>query len=126
MTLVLDASALLAYLHQEPGWKMVQAVVSKSCIGAVNWCEVAQKATQKGLDIARARNLLGDVGLVIIPFTQEQAESAASLWERTRRNSLSLADRACLALAIERGVTVLTADQAWGELDLGINIQIMR
>ncbi len=126
MKLVLDASALLAYLHQESGWEVIQAVVSESCIGAVNWCEVAQKTTRKGLDVARARSLLEDIGLVIVPFTREQAESTASLWERTRRNGLSLADRACLALAMERGVTVLTADRAWSNLDLGIDIQIVR
>ena len=49
MNAVLDASALLAYLHQESGWEEVHKVVGESCISAVNWCEVVQKAQHKGL-----------------------------------------------------------------------------
>jgi PIN domain nuclease of toxin-antitoxin system len=37
MSSVLDASALLAYLHREPGWQTVQAVIGTACIGTVNW-----------------------------------------------------------------------------------------
>lgn len=126
MTGVLDASALLAYLHQEDGWEKVQAMMGERCIGAVNWCEVAQKTARKGLDVARVRSLLKEIGLAIVPFTPEQAESAAVLWEHTKGQGLSLADRACLALALERKVPVFTADRAWVELGLDLDIQIIR
>jgi len=45
--IILDASALLAYLHKETGWEAVQSVIAEACIGSVNWCEVAQKITQQ-------------------------------------------------------------------------------
>ena len=77
---VLDASALLAYLHRETGWETVREVVGEGCVGAVNWCEVAQKAAHRGLDVGQVRALLGDVGLAIEPFTPKQAEAAAILW----------------------------------------------
>lgn len=99
MNPVLDASALLAYLHQEPGWDVVHTVIGESRIGAVNWCEVAQKTCQKGLDAGRVRSLLAEVGLIVVPFSQAHAELAASLWKPTKQHGLSLADRACLALA---------------------------
>jgi len=123
---VLDASALLAYLHQEPGSAEVKAVIGDAVIGTVNWCEVAQKVEQRGLDTAQVTRLLEEMGLEIVPFSSAQANLAAQLWEQTRRHGLSLADRACLALAIEHNAAVLTADRAWAELALDIEIQLIR
>ena len=126
MNPVLDASALLAYLHREPGWEEVQAVISESCICAVNWCEVAQKTEQKGMSVEKARSLLEELGLTISPFTADQAEHAAHLWEQSRQHGLSLADRACLALAIGQKSPVLTTDRVWSKLDLDIEIRLLR
>lgn len=126
MSLVLDASAVLAYLHREPGWDKVRAAIGEACIGAVNWSEIAQKATRKGLNVETARVLLTEVGLTIVPFSARQAEVAAHLWEKTHSRGLSLADRACLALAMEQQAPVLTADRVWRELDLGIEIRLVR
>lgn len=126
MSAVLDASALLAYLHQEPGWKLVQSALAGGCIGAVNWSEVALKAVRNGLDVPRIRSLLRDMEFAIFPFTPEQAEIAANLWPATRTHGLSLADRACLALALERKLPVLTADRVWSDLVLGIDVRLIR
>ena len=123
---VLDASALLAYLHQESGWERVRLALAGACIGAVNWCEVAQKASRNGLDVLRVRSLLQDMEMSILPFTLDQAEIAAQLWQQTHPLGLSLADRACLALAMERQRPILTADRAWSELSLGLDIQFIR
>jgi PIN domain nuclease of toxin-antitoxin system len=126
MNFVLDASALLAYLHREPGWKEVQPVVGESCICAVNWCEVAQKTKQKGMATEKARSLLEELGLTIIPFSSEHAELAANLLEHSRQHGLSLADRACLALTIEQKTPVLTTDRVWSKLDLSIEVRLLR
>jgi ribonuclease VapC len=126
MSPVLDASAVLAYLHREHGWEVVQGVIEGSAISAVNWSEVAQKTLQKGLSVATARGLLEQIGLQVVPFVTAQAETAAALWERGRPLGLSLADRACLALAVERQTPVLTADRAWADLDLGVEIRLVR
>jgi PIN domain nuclease of toxin-antitoxin system len=122
----IDASALLAYLHQEPGWDLVQSALAGGCIGAVNWSEVALKANRKGLDVPRIRGLLQDMELSIVPFTPEQAETAAALWPATKAQGLSLADRACLALALDRKLPVLTADRVWSDLGLDIDIRLIR
>jgi PIN domain nuclease of toxin-antitoxin system len=44
----------------------------------------------------------------------------------TRPYGLSLADRVCLALAIERGAKVYTADRAWKSIPLPIEIEVFR
>jgi len=124
--IILDASALLAYLHKETGWESVQSVIPESCIGTVNWSEVAQKIAHKGMDVSAVRSLLEELGLTIVPFSVEQAEFAAQLWEESRRLGISLADRACLALAKQHEVRVLTADRVWSELALSIEIQLLR
>lgn len=56
----------------------------------------------------------------------DHAESAAELWPRTRAAGLSLADRACLALARHHGVPALTADRAWCDVDAGVEVLIVR
>jgi len=126
MNPILDASAVLAYLHQEQGWKTVQSVIGKSYIGAVNWSEVAQKIKQKGMDIETVRSLLEELGLTIIPFPVEQAELAANLWDSGKAFGLSLADRACLALAMQQKSPVFTADKVWAKLQLDIEIHLLR
>jgi len=111
-----DASALLAYLRNEPGsQKVKQALDDGATCSAANWSEVIQKTLQRGDDWNAAQQVLGAFDLVIEPVTREDAELAASMW--AGRPSLSLGDRLCLALAQRLGVIALTADSAWGESD---------
>lgn len=126
MTPVLDASALLAFLHEEPGAETVRAVLGGAVVSAVNWAEVAQKGEQHGAAMSGMRKDFMDIGVVFEPFSSDQAEVAAQLWEPGRPLGLSLADRACLALTLERGGPVLTADKSWKKLDLPIEIRLVR
>ena len=126
MSSILDASALLAFLHQEPGAERVESALDGALISAVNWAEVVQKSLRRQTDVSWMQEGFAEVGVLFEPFTPAQAETAARLWDKTRRQGLSLADRACLALAMERNTPVLTADRAWGELDLGVEIQVIR
>ncbi len=123
---VLDASALLAFLHEEAGAERVRQALDGSIVCSVNWAEVVQKSLLKRANVAGMRDEFAEVGVDFEPFTASQAEIAAHLLERTCHHGLSLADRACLSLAMERKAPVLTADQTWGELELGIEIQILR
>ena len=67
-----------------------------------------------------------EVGVNFGPFTPQQAETAAWLWSHTRNHGLSLADRACLALAMDKGLPVITVDRAWARLSLDIEIRVLR
>jgi len=67
---------------------------------------------------------VAEMGLAVVPFEVGDAEAVALLWTRAR--SVSLADRACLALASRLGLPALTADRAWQVLDLGVEVRLIR
>ena len=111
--MVIDASALLAFLLGEPGADIVEEHLDADAIcSTVNWSEVVQKLRAHEKDPQPALGLLVSYGLRVVPFDRELAEATALLWQD--HPSLSLADRSCLALGLAEGVQVLTADRAWG------------
>ena len=126
MSVVLDASALLAYLQDEPGGERVKAMLGQAVLSTVNWAEVVGKARDKEIDVEGLQEDLQSLGLGFEPFSAAQAEVAGRLKEATRRRGLSLGDRACLALGHDRGEAVYTADAAWRRLELGIEIVAIR
>ncbi len=117
---VLDASALLAHLNDEEGAAAARdAMNAGAAISAANWAEVLSKAASVGEDPAELAADLRDA-LVIEPLIEEDCIEIARLRPLTRAYGLSLADRACLALAGRLGVPALTADRSWTEADLGM------
>lgn len=114
MTAVVDASALLAFVQDEPGADLVEThLVAGATCGAANWSEVAQKilAAERDWDLVRA--LLVSYDLNVEPVLVADAEGAARLWRRGA--GLSLGDRLCLALGERLDADVLTADGSWGD-----------
>jgi len=123
---VLDASALLALLFAEPGAETVaDAIAAAAVIGAVNLSEVATVLVRHQQDPAE---LLAPVRaqLPVEPFTDQDAIAAAALYPQTASRGLSLGDRACLALARRLRGPALTAEQAWTQLDIGVDVQLIR
>ena len=47
---LLDASALLAAIHNEQGGDTVQQRIEESVVSSVNWSEVLQKLERAGAD----------------------------------------------------------------------------
>jgi ribonuclease VapC len=122
---VLDASALLAVLHQEPGSEEVAAMLSEAAISSVNLSEVVAKLIEVGLSAVESRRATEFLGLEVISFDQSQAYKAGLLRKSTRSLGLSLGDRACLALAQSLNLPAITADRAWLQLSrLGISLEI--
>ena len=126
MSVVLDASALLAYLQLERGYEKVEGVLAQSVMSTVNWAEVIGKAVTADIETDGLLENLSMLGLEVVPFTSVQAEMAGGLKESTGSLGLSIGDRACLALGIERGDRIYTADRAWHRLSLGITIETIR
>ena len=122
----LDASAVLAFLNREPGCEWVASVLDVSILSAVNWAEVLSKSLEHGADLRDASQLIEALGVMILPFSDADAEVVAELRLQTKSRGLSLGDRACLALAKRYEAAALTADRAWAELDLGIDVQLIR
>lgn len=112
--IVFDASALLAFLANEPGADSVREAleVGPSACSAANWSEVAHKVMATGHNWRQARALLMAYDLAVEPVIATDAESAAELWQTNQH--LSLADRLCLALAARLEAPAWTADRLWG------------
>jgi ribonuclease VapC len=128
---VLDASAVLALLRNEQGADIVAALLKESepggqgrpgLISAVNWTEVAQVATQRA--IAGLSSTDSPIG--VVDFTADHALRAAAFRDDTKALGLSLADRACLALAAVTGRTVVTADDQMTKARVGIHFRHIR
>jgi ribonuclease VapC len=123
---VLDASAVLAVVRDEPGADVVEAVLlAGSCaISVVNWMEVAERAIALGLDPRPYRDMLLQAGVRFEPLALADADRGATLRAATRAAGLSLADRCCLALAERLECPAYTADAAWKRLRDGVKIEV--
>jgi len=123
---VLDASALLALLNNEPGAQRVKDILSESVIGAVNLCETVGKLANAGMDVDDARASIELIHLEVVPFDAELAYKAGSLIGETKRLGLSLGDRACLALGLMLNQTVVTAERLWSKLKIDVPVEVIR
>jgi ribonuclease VapC len=123
---VLDASAVLALLWDEPGGKQVERLLARAVISAINLAEVVAKMVDRGVPPADARRAAEELGLPVRRFERMDALEAAELRSELPRH-LSLADRACIGLGRRLHVPVYTADAAWADLRLaGLRVQLIR
>jgi ribonuclease VapC len=126
VSVIHDASSLLAVAFREPGADIARAALRDSLISSVNWSEVLQKIVARQGSTAQLRQLFGGLGVSIVPFSAEHAERAAAMYPETKAYGLSLGDRACLALGLETGREIFTADRSWLELTLDIKVRLIR
>ncbi len=125
--IVLDASVLLAFLFQEHGHAQVATAIDDGAMmSSINLSEVLGRFARDGHDAGAVRSQLERTSIEWAPFDNQQAVAAATLLPRTRRLGLSLGDRACLALAESRELPALTADRAWLEVDIGVEVRVIR
>jgi ribonuclease VapC len=126
--IVLDASALLALLHREAGWKVVahEAANNDATLSAVNYAEVVQKAASRSIRAEDVDSALEELGITVSPFGRLDARLAASFFRA--RSGLSLADRVCFALARSLSSPAYTADRVWEQWadELGIEVRVIR
>lgn len=131
-SIVLDSSAVLAFILKEPGGERVGALLEaldqnekvRAALSSVNWCEILtrlyrdnQSMTAQDLEALLA-------GVDLVPFAREAADRAADF---ARLNpSLSLGDRACLALALNRNATAWTTDKVWARIKNGPGLEVLR
>ncbi len=125
-THVADASAILAMLDREPGHQRVEAALAETVMSTVNLAEIVTSLINKGIPAADARRTTESLEIETVPLDRELALAAGVLREGIRSHGLSLGDRACLALGRHLALPVLTADRTWADLDVGIEIQLIR
>ncbi len=123
---VLDASALLALLAEEPGADEVEELLDGAAMSTVNLSEVLQKSEQHGIDTEGLEFDLEALGVEFHSFDLTQARATADGWARAPRAGLSLGDRACLALAFSLGGAAVTIDRRWSAAKHGIRVRVIR
>lgn len=126
MTVVLDASALLAYLHDESGASIVAELLATAYVSSVNWAEVVQKSLAAGAVVDGMRDDVEALGVAVTSFLPEDGDVAGQLWAQVRHAGLSLGDRACLSLGIRLGIPVVTTDRVWQTLGLMVEVRVIR
>ena len=124
--IVLDASALLAYIHGEPGAERESAVLDEAIISTVNLAEAITKLVLTTGSRERTLRLIEEAEVDVVDFDRGLAQETGVLSALTRTRGLSLGDRACLALAQRERAVALTADSGWSKINVGIDIQFIR
>lgn len=128
MTVVLDASAVLAALLGEPGGGEVESALDDAVICTVNLAEVAAALVRHGNSAVQARALIAALDCPGVPADVELALDAGLLRPLTDRAGLSLGDRFCVALARRLNCPILTADRSWAAIaePCGIEVELIR
>ena len=125
---VLDSSAVLAFIFDEPGGDKGAKKINGALISSVNLAEVVGHFAKFGKSEAQIRDHLRNLPLVVVPFDETGAFETGLLRPLGEKAGLSLGDRACLSLARLRRVRALTADRAWLGIGpaYGVEIEMIR
>lgn len=123
---LLDASAVLALMFGERGAEGVASSLGSASVSAVNAAEVTAKLIDKGLTPAQAEAAMTGLLVPILPLGAKAGIVAGQLRTHTKQAGLSLGDRACLAQALVDGHRVVTADRVWADLDIGVEVEVIR
>lgn len=124
--IVLDASAILALIQEEPGAEVIKPLLKYSVTSTVNVAETLT-SLQK-IDISPEEGLEYISLLIdeIVDFDLDQAMDVSILYPKVKHKGLSLGDRACLALGKKYCTTIYTADKVWQDACSELDIQLIR
>lgn len=130
--LILDASALIAYIRKEEGSETVKKRIAKTeaFISVVNLTEAKGKLVGAGdFTPQQVESELEQLSALVEPLSYDLEQANLAAWWYARKNpyQLSLGDCACLGAAETRGLEVLTAEQRWKKLpNLRIKVTLIR
>jgi PIN domain nuclease of toxin-antitoxin system len=114
---LLDASALLAVIRNEPGADRVLAVLDNSVIHAVNLAEVVRKLVAFGKPVDEVIAYTDALNLEVLEeLNVKQVHEVAKLAPEAKRLGLSLGDCVCLVIAEWLGMTAVTTERRWSEI----------
>jgi len=123
---VLDASAILAVLFNEPGSDAVAPLIDRAAVSAVNLAEAHAQLLHRGVKAEDAWRGLRELGCEVCPFDEPMARLAGELAHPLRDPPLSFGGRACLALALSRRAVVYTTEASWERLGVGVEVKVIR
>jgi ribonuclease VapC len=124
---VLDASALMALINNEPGAEFIEEYIEHACISSINFTEVLSKMLEQDVPAEAAQAVLDNFNLEVIAFEQKQILGTSLLRTQTKQYGLSLADRICLDLGKLLKLPIITTDQIWKKLkNQDFNVIVVR
>ena len=123
---VVDTSALVAYLLDEPGADVVGEWLDRgAAVSALNLQELVSKIVRDGGTVEVAAATLEDLALdAEHDLTSDLALVAGAMITHTRPHGLSHGDRACLALARHLDIPAVTGDRDWSKIADAIGVQV--
>jgi PIN domain nuclease of toxin-antitoxin system len=116
----------LALLNQEQGSEEISQWIGNAVISSVNLSEVIAKLADGGVTEEDIEQIISNLNLEVVPFSQDQALMAGMLRPSTKSLGLSLGDRACLALGLAYNFPILTTDRVWSNLNLAVEVRVVR
>lgn len=125
---VLDTSAILAYLFDETGAEQVEPILEANLgvISSVNYAELASKLVDKGMPLEVVISAIENLELTFVAQDEQQAQVNAELRPLSKAFGLSLGDRACLALGLVQNLPVMTADRVWSDVPSKVVMRVIR
>lgn len=124
--IVLDASAILALIQEEPGAEVIRPLLKQSMMSTVNVAETLTSLQKVDIDPEEGLEYMSLLVGEIVDFDIDQAMEAAILFPKVKHKGLSLGDRACLALGKKHQATIYTADKIWKDVKSELDIQLIR
>lgn len=125
MSVVLDASAILAMLRGEAGAKKVEGALAGARVSVVNMAEVAAHYVRLGMPDDDVDRMLRPLPVSLVPADAGLAREAARLIRHTVEGGLSLGDRFCLALAKRDGLPAWTSDRRWKDIASAADVKVV-
>jgi len=124
---IFDASAAIALFAKEKGREVIKKHLKNAIISSVNVSEIYKYCIDRQrLTTSECENLMKISAIKIIDFDAKQALIAADIYPKTKKLGLSLGDRACIALAIDKDCPILTCDKIWAKVNLDIKFIMAR
>jgi len=125
MSIVLDASAIIAMLKGERGAAKVAATIAGARVSSVNYAEVVSHFIHAGMPEQQVDAMLDPLPLTVVPTDKALAQIAGRLRASTAEAGLSLGDRFCLALARRDGLPAWTSDQNWKKVADAVDVKVV-
>ena len=125
MSVVLDASAIIAMLKGERGAAKVAAEIGGARVSSVNYAEVISHFVHAGMPEREVDAMLDPLPLTVVPADKALAQITGRLRAATAEAGLSLGDRFCLALARRDGLPAWTSDQNWKKIADAVEVKVI-
>jgi PIN domain nuclease of toxin-antitoxin system len=125
VTVVLDASALIAMIKREKGFAKVAAGIAGARVSSVNYAEVVTHFIHAGMPEREVDAMLNPLPVTVVPADKGLAQIAGRLRAATAEAGLSLGDRFCLALARRDDLPAWTSDQNWKKIADAVEVKVV-